>query len=62
MCVCACTSVCVHVCERLCASGELYESLELGRCVLRGAGCVCKVECVCKGSPVWEGSRTCVCV
>ena len=33
--------------------------MELSRCALQGARLVCKVEGVCKGGPVWEGSRAC---
>lgn len=56
--------VCVHVCGRLCAPGEFSRCVELERCVLRGALCVCKISRACKSSPVWEESRAyeCVCV
>lgn len=60
LCVHVCIAACSRVCGCLCAPGELYACVELGKCMLQGADCVCKVACVCGAGPMGEESRVCV--
>lgn len=63
LCVHVCIAACSRVCGCLCAPGELYACVELGKCMLQGADCVCKLR-VCAGQVPW-GRRVvyvCTCV